>query len=221
MGALVVALASAMPAHANTITGTFTITATGDDILKSGTILSKETGVGKSDFTEGSVSASGIPATDTLTGSFSESLSSGGQYGKVEFFDFESHAIVDFPGFLPESTLTVSFSGLSDGSAATSCSNSCSLSTTVDLDANAFDFGNDVLTVAFADGAMLTLTVEDHHDNPPPDPCANNACDIPGEITLNYQGPTQSVPEPASLALLGGGLISFYLVRRRRRIASN
>jgi len=209
LGAFALAALGTVSANAtpvNNITGNFSITATNDDSQNNGTILSVETGGRRSNFTESSVTTS-VPnnhtQTDTLTGSFTESIFLGGLYGFVEFFDFQSDEIRSSRS----SALDLVFSNLSDGSAESTCTSSCTLSTTVNRNDSHFTLSPETITVTFVDGASLAINVIDDEDN----------TDIPGKIKLSYTGPTQPVPEPATMAILGSALVGFGVMRRRRK----
>jgi hypothetical protein len=119
----------------------------------------------------------------------------GGSYGITEFFD------ISIPG-RDDPNLAITFSGLSDGSNETSCTNNCTYSTTF----GPSGFAPGSLTASFADGDSLTIALSDD----------DNGTDIPGNIKLTYNGST-SVPEPASLTLLGAAFLGFGAIRKRTR----
>lgn len=180
----------AQPAAADIITGNFQVKITGDNGADS---LSKETGGGsRSNFTE-----SLSNQNHTLTGSFSENLSSGSSYGYVEFFDINL-------GRDDDPYLSISFSNLFDGtSAEVACTNNCIYNTTFDN----HGWAPGAVTATFANGNTLLINLQDDDEDH----------DIPGKIKLTFKDPPTAVPEPMSLSLFGAGLIGAAASRMRRR----
>ncbi len=184
-------------AKAVTITGNVTVTSSNGSF---------NLDVGTTPFAGGTVSNNGNTLTDN---GFSLSLSPGNPV-QGDLFDITT-------GRNGSSALTITFSDFSDGSAMVSCTtNNCVETGTVQYNASSFSLNPSGFTVAFADGAVMTI--QDGGNCGWDDSCGNQGGNtIAEQYTLTLtQDPRTSVPEPGSLALFGTPLLGLGLVWRRR-----
>ncbi|HTV90920.1 MAG TPA: hypothetical protein VME41_18055 [Stellaceae bacterium] len=161
------------------------------------------------------------PTIEPTSDSFSDlQLTTGTAYGPVDFLSVSParSSGCRYCSNTASDTITVTFTGLDDGTSASTASSYSDTATYV------ADYNNDTDSVTWNDsGSELDPIVVDFTDGAVLDLTLGNASDwtIYPTITAEFvQGPSQSnnaVPGPATIAVFGSDVVGLGLLRRVRR----